>query len=71
VATAIARRQASGVVLYLATLTLWNMLFGPIVTSMPSLVLALGLVLLRREDVPVPHPGTARDVRPALVGTRV
>ncbi len=69
VATAIARRQASGVVLYLATLTLWNMLFGPIVTSMPSLVLALGLVLLRREHVPL-EPGTARDVRPALVGTR-
>lgn len=43
--TSVARREASGLVLFLGSLTAWNLLFSPILTSMPVLVLTLGLAL--------------------------
>lgn len=49
-ATAIARRTASGLVVYLTCVLLWNFAFGPIYSSMPVLVLALGLLLLPRTQ---------------------
>lgn len=63
-ATLVARREASGLVLYLGVLTLWNLLFGPIYSAMPSLALTLGLVLVAR-DRPTRAPRTADALEPA------
>jgi len=67
-ATGVARRSASGVVVYLAVLTLWNLAFGPIVSSMPVLVLTVGLLLIRRDRPPddtAPAEGLAERHPPA------
>lgn len=60
VITSVARREASGLVLFLFSLTAWNLLFSPIVTSMPVLVLTLGLAL-RERDGRRPDPVTAAE----------
>ena len=65
VLTAIASRVAGGtasaVVVYLAVKLLWAMLFGPLYSSATLIILALGLVLVRRPDpYPAdPHPADA------------
>jgi hypothetical protein len=35
--------------LFLAVITLWNLFFGPLYTSITSMGLALGLTLMQRE----------------------
>lgn len=54
-ASAAARRVASGLAIYLACLMLWNFAFGPIYSSMPIIVLALGMLLLPRAGVDAGH----------------
>ncbi|WP_218022719.1 hypothetical protein [Cellulomonas biazotea] len=51
IASAAARRVASGLVIYLTCVMLWNFAFGPIYSSMPIIVLALGMLLLPRQGV--------------------
>lgn len=41
-------RAASGIVLFLAAKTLWDVAFGPLYSAVPLLVLALGLLLVPR-----------------------
>ncbi|WP_454699181.1 hypothetical protein [Arthrobacter humicola] len=48
VATLVAHRIGSGLELFLIILTLWNLLFSPLYSSAPTLLLTLGLVLLPR-----------------------
>jgi len=62
-ASATARRVASGLTIYLTCLMLWNFAFGPIQSSMPILVLALGLLLLPRAGVDAGH--ATLEERPA------
>jgi hypothetical protein len=70
-ATSVAARTASGLVIYVTCLTLWNFAFGPIQTSMPSLALTLGLVLVRRtaprttSAAPVAAPAPTPALPPA------
>jgi hypothetical protein len=45
-ATLVAHRSGSGLELFLIILTLWNLLFSPLYSSAPTLLLTLGLVLL-------------------------
>lgn len=44
--THVAHNTASAVFVYAAIRTLWNVLFGPVYSSIPLLILALGLALL-------------------------
>lgn len=48
------RHRVSVLVVFLAVWSLWNVFFSPIYSSVPTLVLALGLVLPRRDDDPRP-----------------
>lgn len=57
-ATLVARRTAPALVIYLTCLFLWNFAFGPILSSMPGLVLGLGLLLVRRDHEPTERPTT-------------
>jgi hypothetical protein len=50
IATLVAHRIGSGLELFLVILTLWNLLFSPLYSSAPTLLLTLGLALL-------PKPG--------------
>lgn len=43
---AIVHRNASSLVLFLSVLTLWNLLFSPLYTSITSMALALGLAVI-------------------------
>lgn len=59
VATRIAERTASGLLLFAAANTLWNLFFSPVLTSVPTLVLTLGLLAATRAhggDAPAPPP---------------
>lgn len=62
VATAIARRTASALVIYLTCLTAWNFAFGPIYSSLPSLALTLGIVLVARPSAADAVPGATRPL---------
>ncbi|TQL01429.1 O-antigen ligase family protein [Cellulomonas sp. SLBN-39] len=62
-ASAVARRVATGLVIYLTCLMLWNFAFGPIYSAMPILVLAFGMLLLPRRGVDAGH--ATLDERPA------
>ncbi|MCL3861297.1 hypothetical protein [Actinotalea sp. K2] len=53
---ALARRTASGIVVYLSCATLWNLAFSPLYGSIPSLMLTLGLVMTLREPTPASRP---------------
>lgn len=63
-------RNATGVVLFLAISTLWNLLFSPIYGSLATLVLTLGLGALARESRPdatraaPPGPSSRAGMRP-------
>lgn len=46
----VVHRNASTVVLFLCILTLWNMLFSPMLTSVTTMALALGLAALPRAS---------------------
>ncbi|MDQ0078997.1 hypothetical protein [Arthrobacter oryzae] len=48
IATLVAHRTGSGLELFLVILTLWNLLFSPLYSSAPTLLLTLGLVLLSK-----------------------
>jgi hypothetical protein len=50
IVTAVAGRYASGLVLFLSVMTLWNILFSPMYTSVPTMALAVGLVLAKEKD---------------------
>lgn len=50
IVTSVARRRASGLVVFLCILTLWNIPFSPMYTSVPAMALAVGLVLSRKTD---------------------
>lgn len=41
----VAARQASGLVLFLAALAVWNIFFSPLYSAAPALILAFGLIL--------------------------
>ena len=58
-ATLVARRSAPALVFYLTCAFLWNFAFGPILSSMPVLVLGLGLLLVRREPAETPPESPA------------
>lgn len=72
-------RMASGIVLIAGWWTLWNLAFSPLLTSVPALILTMGLVLLPRSQrasgkVPIltstrpARTPTCQDVvRPAVV----
>lgn len=64
IVTSVASRQASGLVLFLAILTLWNIPFSPMYTSMPTMALAVGLVLSRTADASRLWPHTLRGNPP-------
>jgi hypothetical protein len=66
IASAAARRVASGLAIYLTCVMLWNFAFGPIYSSMPIIVLALGMLLLPRPGVDAGE-ATLDDTRPAAV----
>jgi capsular polysaccharide biosynthesis protein len=61
-AVQLSRGQASGLVCYLAPLTLWSLAFGPLPTGLPKVALALGL-LLAPAVARIGPPG--RDLDPA------
>jgi hypothetical protein len=46
----IATRIGSALLVFLCWWTLWNLMFSPLLSAAPSLLLALGLVLPPRED---------------------
>ena len=46
--------QGSALPLFLAVVTLWNIFFSPLLTSIPTLVLALGLILPVKNQQSVP-----------------
>lgn len=46
--TLVAHRNGSGLELFLIVLTLWNLFFSPLYSSAPTLLLTLGLALLRK-----------------------
>ena len=46
---------ASGLLLYAASQSVWNVFFAPFYTSFPTLVLALALAFLPRPEPGVPH----------------
>lgn len=48
--TMVAHRNGSGIKIFLITLTLWNFLFSPLYSSVPTLLLTLGLTLLRKHS---------------------
>jgi capsular polysaccharide biosynthesis protein len=54
--TAVGRRTASGLVCCLVPMGLWDLAFGPLQDNLPTLTLALGLLLVVRER----RPGTRR-----------
>lgn len=71
VASRIADRNASGLLLFAAANTLWNLFFSPLLTSLPTLVLTLGLLVVLpaktsgTDPVPRPlHPSRPRRVAP-------
>lgn len=49
IAAAVAHRHANALMLFLAVISLWNLFFGPLYTSITSMGLALGLTLMQRE----------------------
>ncbi len=46
--TMVAHRNGSGLELFVITLTLWNLFFSPLYSSAPTLLMALGVALLRK-----------------------
>jgi hypothetical protein len=61
------RRRASGLVSLLVPLGLWDLAFGPLSSNVPTLTLALGLVLVTRCR-PGDRPGQASDAVAAAGG---
>jgi len=66
VASRIADRNASGLLLFAAANTLWNLFFSPVLTSLPTLVLTLALlaVLPPADPAPLSRPTSLRLPRP-------
>ena len=62
-AISISHRRASGLVLILGLWTMWNLFFSPILATLPTLILGLGLLLLSREEpvTPVLAPQSVDD----------
>ncbi len=60
VALSIAHRTATALSLMLGMWTVWNLLFSPILSTVSTLVLALGLLLTRRA-APPPAIATGRS----------
>lgn len=58
IVTAVAGRRATGLVLFLSIITLWNIAFSPMFTSVPTMALAVGLILARK---------TSASARPVFV----
>jgi hypothetical protein len=74
IVTAVAGRQATSLVLFLSIITLWNILFSPMYTSVPTMALAVGLILARKTGAsarPVfdNFQATTNDRHPALLPT--
>lgn len=57
-ATVSARRTGGGLLLFLSCWTLWNLVFSPLYSAAPTLLLALGLALTRKERADAPAEGT-------------
>ena len=64
----LAHRTGSALGLFLALQLGWNLFFGPIISSLPPLALALGIFLLQRKDTapvtPVAPPPPRKRKRP-------
>lgn len=56
----VAHNVASAVFIYVAVRTLWNVPFGPIYSSIPLFILALGLALLPKDGQPLLGGGGSR-----------
>ena len=63
-ANAIRSGPASPLLLFVAVWTLWNVLFSPIYSSAPTLILAVGLALASREHSPSSRPPQQDAVDP-------
>jgi hypothetical protein len=68
-------RSASAIVLFLGVNFLWNIAFGPLLSSIPTIILLVGLVVIRRpqdlDSSPVPGPRRIRpDARSAIPRVR-
>jgi hypothetical protein len=57
----IATRIGSALLVFLCWWTLWNLMFSPLLSAAPSLLLVLGLVLLPRDDVSTDLPARSDD----------
>ncbi|MGH3349400.1 MAG: hypothetical protein ACRDPS_01955 [Nocardioides sp.] len=68
----LAHRTGSALGLFLALQLGWNLFFGPIISSLPPLALALGVFLLQRKDAPAttPDPTPPRRPRRPVAGSR-
>ncbi|GAB2979453.1 hypothetical protein [Frigoribacterium salinisoli] len=66
VVTRVADRRASGLLLFVAANAVWNLFFSPVLTSIPTLVLTLGLLSALPADGPGPisRPSTPHPTRP-------
>jgi len=67
IATLVAHRTGSGLELFLVILTLWNLLFSPLYSSAPTLILTLGLTLLPK---PQSHGSTVFGAAHSTLGAR-
>lgn len=54
-----ANRTGAALGLFLALQLVWNLFFGPIISSLPPLALALGVFLLQRKEAPPAAPTPA------------
>jgi hypothetical protein len=58
-AESMASREGNGLLMFLVCTTLWNLPFGPLYSSVPTLILTLGLVMSSRRS-----SGSQRHTRP-------
>ncbi|WP_449372199.1 hypothetical protein [Arthrobacter psychrolactophilus] len=72
IVVAVVHRQASSLVLFLSILTLWNLLFSPLYTSITSMALALGLTVIPKIfNGELRYPIRSLTRNPILPGSNV
>ncbi|WP_445338041.1 hypothetical protein [Clavibacter sp. CFBP 8614] len=69
-ARSVAHRAGAAVLVYVAVKTLWNLPFSPLYSSIPLLVLAVGLCLIPRAADPATARGEPSGADPARTRTR-
>jgi hypothetical protein len=60
-----AHRTGAALGLFLALQLAWNLFFGPIMSSLPPLALALGVFLLQRKEAAEPAPAAPTTRKPS------